>query len=616
MNIFQQLEPRRLFTAGELDASFGINGSKTLHETGDVPAEWTAVVALPGGKYLAAGTINTASEIDPTSLLIARYQHNGTLDTAFGTGGFAIIDVGIGEDVAHAYAIPDGYLLRGRLDNQAATFKITLKGTLDLSFGGGDGILQGLSVHAAQSDGKFFAVNGATFGRFLTNGSSDASFNNGAMINLTVATPLTSTHPETEILLQKSGKVIAYGTGLPLQGAEDNQTYFARWTSSGVRDSNFGKNGLLITRAVGASSLDQSDRIVADVSSVYRQDNYQRFTADGVVDASFNTFAAAGADSLVVDASNRILIRQGRYVYRYDAQGNYDRRFGFFASDSFSRFNSGFWAFAVDSDQQIIAVGSRNSLPMVQRIQTKDDGRAVLYSKQQHSLAIYGASAADRLDVTYSYAKQTMTYVLNGKSATYPLHDVRSISFYGGAGNDVARFSDKYASFYFAGDDGNDDCKVLSSDRYASLYGGKGNDRLDASGIFAKYAGHGWLQGDDGDDTLIGSNKRDDLQGNRGNDVLIGQAGDDSLDGGSGNDSLNGGDDYDKLRGGEGNDTLEGGGYFDQYQGGRGNDVYKMADGYSESAYDGINEGDDIAYVDSLDKKHGYFGNIEKVIVV
>jgi Ca2+-binding RTX toxin-like protein len=103
------------------------------------------------------------------------------------------------------------------------------------------------------------------------------------------------------------------------------------------------------------------------------------------------------------------------------------------------------------------------------------------------------------------------------------------------------------------------------------------------------------LQGDDGDDKLIGQVGNDVLRGGEGHDVLIGFTGSnelkqalaagetdddtlfggkgmDNLYGGLGNDTLDGGDDADLVVGNEGNDTLFAGAGNDEVQGGDGHD--------------------------------------------
>jgi Ca2+-binding RTX toxin-like protein len=73
---------------------------------------------------------------------------------------------------------------------------------------------------------------------------------------------------------------------------------------------------------------------------------------------------------------------------------------------------------------------------------------------------------------------------------------------------------------------------------YASLAGGAGNNRLDASAFNGRVS----LYGGAGNDTLIGTPNDDILSDDIGNDILMGMGGNDVLTGGDGNDTLDGGD--------------------------------------------------------------------------
>ena len=64
------------------------------------------------------------------------------------------------------------------------------------------------------------------------------------------------------------------------------------------------------------------------------------------------------------------------------------------------------------------------------------------------------------------------------------------------------------------------------------------------------------LDGEEGNDVLLGSSGRDALNGGTGNDVLYGGNGNDTLNGGAGDDNLYGGAGSDTLTGGLGNDTF------------------------------------------------------------
>ncbi len=91
---------------------------------------------------------------------------------------------------------------------------------------------------------------------------------------------------------------------------------------------------------------------------------------------------------------------------------------------------------------------------------------------------------------------------------------------------------------------------------YANIYGGPGADSIDLSASTATPAA---VNGNDGDDTIIGGPGNDTLRGGSGNDVIRGGAGDDDLYGGDGNDVLYGNAGNDGLYGGMGSDTLTGG---------------------------------------------------------
>jgi len=97
------------------------------------------------------------------------------------------------------------------------------------------------------------------------------------------------------------------------------------------------------------------------------------------------------------------------------------------------------------------------------------------------------------------------------------------------------------------------------------ISGDAGNDTL-SGGLGADFlsggAGNDFVSGGDGDDTLTGNAGNDTLIGDSGigNDVIDGGADNDSLLGEAGNDTLLGGSGADTLLGGDGNDVLSGDG--------------------------------------------------------
>ena len=107
-----------------------------------------------------------------------------------------------------------------------------------------------------------------------------------------------------------------------------------------------------------------------------------------------------------------------------------------------------------------------------------------------------------------------------------------------------------------SGDSGNN--TIFAFDGNDNLSGASGNDILSGG------SGSDNLSGDSGNDTLKGNSGSDNLSGASGNDELYGASGNDNLSGASGNDELYGGKDNDTLSGSSGNDILNGN---------RGNDI-------------------------------------------
>jgi Ca2+-binding RTX toxin-like protein len=129
-----------------------------------------------------------------------------------------------------------------------------------------------------------------------------------------------------------------------------------------------------------------------------------------------------------------------------------------------------------------------------------------------------------------------------------------------------------------------------------------GNDKIDCSLLKINAI----IKGDNGDDTVIGSEKSDKIYGGDGMDSLVGGKGndringdeeDDTLRGGKGADSIDGGDGKDVLTGDEDNDDLDADDdvFVDTLTGGAGIDHAKIdnAAGIEDDVTDTIEDVDD-----------------------
>jgi len=324
--------PQAAGAAGSLDPSFGQGGKVTTDFNGNRDQAFD-VAFQPDGKIVAVGSaiVNAAQQSD---FALARYNSDGSLDTAFGSGGKVTTDFG-GDDDAVSVAIQsDGKIVAvgGTCRNSAlgctimtgsgydyAIARYNTNGTLDGGFGSGgqvitdfNGGLDFASSVVIQHDGKIvvggtscadssmFCVftGGVQFSlaRYNTDGSLDSSFGSGGK----VFTPVPQFGYLKTLALQTDGKIVAVGLAHP-NGDADYAV--ARYNVDGTLDSSFGNQGIVTTdfnSTPGNPSVDtaygvaiQTDgKIVASGASETLTENFfnlsmARYNTDGTLDSSF-----------------------------------------------------------------------------------------------------------------------------------------------------------------------------------------------------------------------------------------------------------------------------------------------------------------------------------------
>lgn len=225
---------------GTLDRSFGSDG-KVSGPTGTA----LAVVPQPDGKLLAAGVIEGGV------MAVLRYTPSGSLDSTFGSGGIATGPLG----TAHGLELqPDGKIVLGGSGpdpDRAAVDNILLArfnadGTPDSAFGS-RGVVRTRVGHtsdawalALQRDGRILAAGSSWVGgdaasamtvvRYLPDGQLDPGFGTNGV----VTTPATMA---TAIGLLPDGRIVVAGTA-------DLRLGVIRLQPSGALDPSFGTNGL------------------------------------------------------------------------------------------------------------------------------------------------------------------------------------------------------------------------------------------------------------------------------------------------------------------------------------------------------------------------------------
>ena len=141
----------RYNTDGSLDATFGIGGKVTTSFGSGVATVWSLAIYNSGpdaGKILAAGD---TTAFGPNDFALARYNADGTLDTAFGAGGKVTTNIAGGSsDQVFAVALQSDHkiVVAGTSNPNAggswdfALARYNADGTLDTTnFGAGGKVL-------------------------------------------------------------------------------------------------------------------------------------------------------------------------------------------------------------------------------------------------------------------------------------------------------------------------------------------------------------------------------------------------------------------------------------------------------------------------------------------
>jgi uncharacterized delta-60 repeat protein len=123
-----------------IPAQIGPGGSSDTVITVDLEnrgESFNAVAETADGRIVAAGSISN-------DVLLARFNADGSVDTSFGDDGYVIQPIGTGTDIAYDVAIQtDGKIVVAGLTNSGTNDALVARfhadGTLDTTFGGGDG---------------------------------------------------------------------------------------------------------------------------------------------------------------------------------------------------------------------------------------------------------------------------------------------------------------------------------------------------------------------------------------------------------------------------------------------------------------------------------------------
>lgn len=322
----------RYLPDGRLDASFG-TGGKAIFDLAGCPCneEIHAMLIQPDGKIVVGGSAVPGAAGTGTHFALARFNANGTVDTAFGVNGKVFINLGGYYEYAYALTLQsDGKIVAaGDSDGDFALTRVSRSGRLDTGFGVG--------------------------------GKVRTDFDGG-------------TDEAHGVVIQADGKIVAGGFAGIATGSAFAMT---RYTSSGALDTTFGSSGKVtgdnIVTVIGALSMaQQSDgKLILAGSASPNNIALLRFLSNGAPDSSFGssgkvTSVEGAAKSVVVQPDGKVVVggytrAAGFSVLRFDSVGLADNSFGVGGVVTTDinppDYFSGLYNLAVTGDNKIVAVG-------------------------------------------------------------------------------------------------------------------------------------------------------------------------------------------------------------------------------------------------------------------
>lgn len=254
---------------GTLDPNFG-SGGKVLTSFTFTSESAHSVLVQPDGKIIAIGQTYGVNGNPYYDFALARYNIDGSLDSTFGSGGRATIDFAYHDAGRDGLLLEDGKILVcgyslnvGTLDD-ITVIRLNSNGSLDTTFGTGGRALVDINQNdrasrlVLQADGKIVVggaslVDGATkfaLARFNGDGSLDTGFGTSGKVETEFGG--FSLASLAGLAIQPDGKLI---TGGSLYSSHWDIA-LARYNGDGSLDTSFDGDGKFTGNILPAPSQD------------------------------------------------------------------------------------------------------------------------------------------------------------------------------------------------------------------------------------------------------------------------------------------------------------------------------------------------------------------------
>jgi uncharacterized delta-60 repeat protein len=299
---------------GSLDPTFSGDGRQTT-DFGE--SDGAAGVALQGdGKIMVVGRTggSQCSTSHHDDFALARYNPNGSLDATFSGDGKLTTDFGGDFDGAAAVAVQaDGKIVVvGVTDGGGALARYNPNGSLDTAFSADGKQTADFSANAVaiQANGRIVVLGGGTVARYNSNGSLDTSFSGDGK----QATGFAG----FGVAIQADGRIVAVGIDLTAGDFE-----IARFNPNGSFDTTFSGDGKQSTDFGGFDgargvAIQADGKIIASgfAGGGPTDSDFAlvRFNPNGALDTSFSGDGRKRMDFGGSDRANAVALQGAKIV--------------------------------------------------------------------------------------------------------------------------------------------------------------------------------------------------------------------------------------------------------------------------------------------------------------
>jgi uncharacterized delta-60 repeat protein len=296
----------RYNTDGSLDTTFDTDGKVTTYFSESAADFATSAVVQSDGKIVAAGVRGNGSALEG---VLVRYNTDGSLDTTFDTdgkitGGSIFFD--ISDTFANSLTLQaDGKIIvTGTGNSTIGLARFNTNGSVDTTFGIDGGITTDISSSAAgncvtlQADGKILVAgssfNGVNYSfallRYNTDGSLDSTFGTDGKLTTDIGISASG----QSVTVQTDGKILVAGSS---HSGLNYDFALVRYNADGSLDTSFDST--------------PSTAATADDATIITSTHYDQSVTGGTdddvlapLDASINTNFSGGAGNDTITGGN------------------------------------------------------------------------------------------------------------------------------------------------------------------------------------------------------------------------------------------------------------------------------------------------------------------------